>query len=66
MLEDLTPEEGAHMAAVAQKQQGPVNERALEDYIRIIRQEYDSRSVSSEKDLLALRDKLRERKGYEG
>ena len=54
------------MAAVAQKQQGPVNERALEDYIRIIRQEYDSRSVSSEKDLLALRDKLRERKGYEG
>ena len=66
VLEDLTPEEGAHMAAVAQKQQGPVNERALEDYIRIIRQEYDSRSVSSEKDLLALRDKLRERKGYEG
>lgn len=66
VLEDLTPEENAHMAAVAQKQQGPVNERALEDYMRIIRQEYDSRSVSSEQDLLALRDKLRERKGYEG
>lgn len=66
VLEDLTPEENAHMAAVAQKQQGPVNERALEDYMHIIRQEYDSRSVSSEQDLLALRDKLRERKGYEG
>ena len=66
VLEDLTPEENAHMAAVAQKQQGPVNERALEDYMRIIRQEYDSRSVSSEQDLLALRDKLRERQGDEG
>ena len=63
VLSDLTPEETSHIAGIAHRQDGPVNEQAYEDCIRIIRGEYEASSVSTEDDLLAYRDKLKKRKG---
>jgi DNA primase len=63
VLVDLTPEEMSHVAAIVQRQQGPVNENALNDCIKTIVAEHQSANVSSENDLLAYQKKLRESKG---
>ena len=63
VLSDLSPEEMSHVTSVFQRQQGPVNEQALNDCIRTIKAEHSSANVSSEDDLLAFRNKLRESKG---
>ena len=63
VLADLTPDEYSHIAGIIQRQQGPVNEQALSDCIRVIRGEHQSSKVSSEDELMARRDKLKERKG---
>ena len=63
VLEDLTPEEMSHVTGVLQRQSGPVNETALLDCIRTIRAEHQKAGVSSEDDLLALRNKMKESKG---
>ncbi len=63
VLEDLTPEEASHMAGICQKQTGPVNETAFRDCVKIILEEQQSRQVSTDDDLLALRNKLKESKG---
>ena len=63
VLEDLTPEEMSHMAGILQRQQGPVSERALQDCVRTVQQEYQSANVRSEDDLMLLRNKMKERKG---
>lgn len=64
-LEDVTPEEASHLAAVAQKQQFPVSEQAMQDCIATIRQEYAKSHADSSDALMALREKMRERKGYQ-
>ena len=51
------------MAGILSRQEGPVNEQALRDCVRIIQQEHQTSSVSGDDDLLRLRDKLKERKG---
>ena len=63
MLEDLTAEETSHLAGICQKQTGPVNEKAFLDCVKIILSEQQRRSISSDDDLLALRNKLKESKG---
>lgn len=63
VLTDFTPEEMSHLTGIYQRHQGPVREDAFRDCVGIIRQEHSRSRVSSEDDLLALRDKLRERKG---
>jgi DNA primase len=63
VLMDLTAEEMSHVAAIVQRQQGPVNENALNDCIKTIVAEHQSANVSSENDLLAYQKKLRESKG---
>ena len=63
VLSDFTGEEMSHLAGILQRQSGPVNETALEDCVRIIRSEHQIGSVSSDDDLLALQNKLKERKG---
>ena len=63
VLEDLTPEETAHLAGICQKQSGLVNETAFRDCVQIIMGEQQRRLVSSDDDLLALRNKLKESKG---
>ncbi len=63
VLEGLTPEEMSHVTGVLQRQSGPVNEDALGDCVRTIRAEHQKAGVSSEDDLLALRNKMKESKG---
>ena len=62
-LEELTPEEMSHMTGIFQRQQGPANEAALADCIRTILSEHAIAGVTSEDDLLALRNRFKERKG---
>ena len=64
----FSPEEMGHLTTVLQK---PVSrasaERALADYIRVIRQEADKRRGGVQEDpLLAAKDKFKEKKGYGG
>ena len=63
VLEELEPEEMSHLAMIAQRQLGPVNEAALEDCIRIVLTEHQTAGVSSEEDLLRLQNQLKESKG---
>ena len=63
VLSDMEPEEMSHLAGIVQRQDGPVNEDALADCIRTIRAEHQRKQVSSDDDLLALRNKLKESKG---
>ena len=63
VLEDLTPEETAHLAGICQRQEGPVNETAFRDCVKTILAENQSRGIQSDDDLLALRNKLKESKG---
>ena len=63
VLEGLEGEEMSHITAVVHRHQGPANEQALLDCVRIIRQEHAKVSCSGEDALLALRNSLKERKG---
>ena len=63
VLSDLSGEEMSHITAITQRQQETVSEKALSDCVRTILAEHQASSVSSEDDLLALQNKLRERKG---
>ena len=60
---ELSGDEMSHIAGIAQRQTGPVSEQALADCVRTILSEYRKSNVSSEDDLLALREKMKERKG---
>ena len=62
-LTDFTAEEMSHLAGILHRQQGPVNEQALSDCVRTIQREYQSGKVETEDDLLAYRNKMKERKG---
>ena len=63
VLTDLTTEEFSHLAGICQRQEGPVNEKAFRDCVDIIRGETQAKNVSTDDDLLALRNKLKESKG---
>jgi len=63
VLEELSSEEMSHLAGISQKSSGPVNETAFRDCIKIILGEQQSRRVSTDDDLLAFRNKLKESKG---
>ena len=62
VLSDLTAEEMSHITGIAQRQ-GTVNEQAMRDCMAIIRSEQQNRSISTDDDLLALRNRLKESKG---
>ncbi len=66
VLADLTVEETSHITGVMQRHQGPVNPQALQDCVTIIQTERQSKSVATDDDLLALRNKLKESKGTKG
>ena len=63
-LESFDPEEISHIAGILQRQSGPVNEQAMKDYAATILAESEKRQIHTEADLLALRNKLKESKGY--
>ena len=66
VLADLTAEEMSHVTHIYQRQEGPVNETALRDCVRIIKAEHRAANVSTEDDLMALRERMKERKGIKG
>ncbi len=63
VLADMTGEEMSHLTGVLQRHQGPVSEAAFQDCIRTVFAEHQAANVSTEDDLLALRNNLKERKG---
>ena len=63
VLADLNPEEMSHVTGIYHRQAGPVNEQALRDCVRTIKAEHYASHVSSEDDLMALRNRMKERKG---
>ena len=65
-LTDFTSEEMAHVAGILQRQQGPVNEQAFHDCIRIILDEHGKSNVDSNDALMAARNKMKEKKGIRG
>lgn len=62
-LEDLSPEEMSHLASIVQRQEGPVSEAAFQDCVATIHAEAQGKRVSTDDDLMAYRNKLKERKG---
>ena len=63
VLEDLSAEEMSHITGILQRHEAPVSEAAFADCVRTVRAEYQAAGVGSEDDLLAYRNKLKERKG---
>ena len=63
VLEDLTQEEMSHVAGIHQRQQGPANEAAFRDCVNTLRSVRQAAKVTSDDDLLAFQNKLRESKG---
>ena len=63
MLEGFEPEEISHITGILHRHQSPINETALADCVRTIASEYNKRQVTTEDDLMALRNKIKESKG---
>ena len=63
VLEDLTPEEMSHMAGICHRQEGAVNETAFKDCVNTVLGVSEKKSIASDDDLLAYRNKMKERKG---
>lgn len=63
VLDGLESDEMAHLAGILQRNQGPVNEQAFVDCVRTVLESYRARNTVTEQDLLALRDKMKEKKG---
>jgi len=63
VLADLDGEEMSHIVSIVQRHQGPANEEALNDCVRIIQKEHQGAQVGSEDDLMAYRNRLKESKG---
>ena len=62
-LTGFEPEEMSHIAGLLRQQEGPINETAFHDSIRLILDESQSKRVSSDEDLLARQKSLQQRKG---
>jgi len=62
-LTDFTAEEMSHIAGLLHNQQGPVNEQALMDCVRIIQDESSVSKVATDEDILARQQRMKQRKG---
>jgi len=62
-LTDFTAEEMSHIAGILQRQNGPVNEKALLDCIQTIQDEYQSTRVTTDEDLRLRQERMKQRKG---
>ena len=63
VLSELTGEEMSHITGIFQRQQGPVSEAAFRDCVRTIHAEHQTSQINSDDDLMALRNRYKERKG---
>jgi len=64
--ETFTSGELSHLSAVAQKRDSLISDQAADDCIRTIREEYDRSRVAAPEDLLDMRRRLQQKKGYGG
>ena len=64
VLEGLEPDEVSHLTAMLHRHQGPVNQQALADCVSLILSEHSKQGGAE--DLLALRNRMKERKGING
>jgi DNA primase len=62
-ITDVTAEEMSHLVGIVHRQEGPVSEKALLDCVQTILSEHRKSNVTTEDDLLSLREKMKERKG---
>ena len=62
VLEDLTAEETSHIVAVCQRRENTVNRQAFRDCVQTVLSQKKP-DVSTDDDLLALQNKLKQRKG---
>ena len=62
-LSELTPEEMSHLAGIAHKQIGPASEQAFRDCVGAVLGQAQKKEITSDADLLAFRNKLKESKG---
>ncbi len=60
---DLTAEEMSHIVGICQRREGPVKEDAFCDCVKTIMDSSQASKVSTDADLLAFRNKLKESKG---
>ncbi len=60
---DLTSEEMSHIVGVCQRREGPVNETAFSDCAKTILSINQASQVSTDDDLMAFRNRLKESKG---
>ena len=65
-LAGFEPEEMSHIAGLLRQQEGPVNEQAFLDSVKLILDENQSKAVSSDADLLKRQQRLKESKGIKG
>lgn len=64
---ELEPDEMSHLTGVINQPESLQNgQQAMGDYIEIINTETEKRTADGESDLLAMRNKMREKKGYGG
>lgn len=63
VLTDISAEEMSHLVGITQRQQGPANETAFSDCVKMILELAQAKQVSNNDDLLALRNRLKESKG---
>ena len=63
VLEDMSGEEISHITGILQRHEGPVSEQAFSDCVRTVLAEHQAAGVTTEDDLLAYQNKLKERKG---
>ena len=62
-LADISQEEMSHITGITQRLQGPVNREAFRDCVQTVRNASQAGNGTSNDDLLAFRNKLKERKG---
>ena len=66
-LMDFTPEEMAHLSYIMSKDASAVSDEALTDYLRVIQEEYEDRSLTrSDESLRLLAEQMKQTKQYGG
>ena len=63
VLSELTAEEISHITGICQRQQGPVSEAAFADCVNAVKSQRQASNITSDDDLLAFAQKLKESKG---
>ncbi len=66
VLEDVTAQEMNHLTATVHRHCEPVSEAAFRDFVQTVLSQNRSQQVSTDDDLMALRNQLKERKGTGG